>query len=188
MQGYASNSTLILTIIFVFIIYYLKKYIIGYECENQRLRSNYLSEKRLNSINSLLKINRNSYYETSTPSIPKKPIQHIFKQFQPIQLPSTLSSTKTTTTTIQPKIIESSSISTTSITPLTSSTIATRTVDESQNNGSFVLVVNLDPNEFRRRKTEIVTEFERRFGILMLIKKEPNSQNDMIYPIFPRYE
>jgi len=52
-------------------------------------------------------------------------------------------------------------------------------------NGSFVLVVNIQPKEFIARKSEIVKEFEKRFGILMLIKKEENSDNEMIYEYYP---
>ena len=52
-------------------------------------------------------------------------------------------------------------------------------------NGSFVLVVNIEPSEFKRRQREIISEFERRLGILMLVEKEPNTLNEMVYPYYP---
>jgi hypothetical protein len=52
------------------------------------------------------------------------------------------------------------------------------------NNGSFVLIVNISPNEFRLRQNEIIREFEKKLGILMLIKKDSTTANDMIYPFY----
>ena len=49
------------------------------------------------------------------------------------------------------------------------------------NNGSFVLILNLTPDEFKKRKNEIIQEFSKQMGIFMLIKKDTNSQ-EMIYP------
>ncbi|CAF0801479.1 unnamed protein product [Brachionus calyciflorus] len=54
--------------------------------------------------------------------------------------------------------------------------------NKSENNGSFVLVVNISPSEFRKRQNEIIGEFEKRFGIMMSITKESDSQTEMIYP------
>ena len=54
---------------------------------------------------------------------------------------------------------------------------------EANNNGSFVLVVNIPPEEFKKRQTEITREFEKKFGILLSIKKEHNGLDDMIYPL-----
>lgn len=48
-------------------------------------------------------------------------------------------------------------------------------------NGSFVLILNIAPNEFHKRKTEIIKEFSKQLGIFMLIKKDTNN-NEMIYP------
>ena len=50
------------------------------------------------------------------------------------------------------------------------------------NNGSFVLILNLTPDEFKRRKFEIIQEFSKQMGIFMLIKKDTNTQQEMIYP------
>lgn len=81
---------------------------------------------------------------------------------------------------------EKTSTTTTTTSTTTTTTEALPSSNEQQQNGSFVLVVNLDPVEFRRRKSEIVGEFEKRFGILMLIKREANnSSNEMIYPYVP---
>ena len=52
-------------------------------------------------------------------------------------------------------------------------------------NGSFVLVVNIEPSEFKRRQREIISEFERRLGILMLVEKEPGTLNEMVYSYYP---
>ena len=52
----------------------------------------------------------------------------------------------------------------------------------SRTNGSFVLVVNITPAEFRLRQNEIIREFEKKLGILMLIKKD--GPVDMIYPFY----
>ena len=48
-----------------------------------------------------------------------------------------------------------------------------------------MLVVNIAPAEFQRRKGEIIAEFEKQFGVLMLIKKETDSQAEMIYSYVP---
>lgn len=60
--------------------------------------------------------------------------------------------------------------------------------NNSQNvqNGSFVLIFNLSINEFFHRKGEIIKDFEKRFGILMLIKKEPQTSKELIYPYHPK--
>jgi ankyrin repeat protein len=82
--------------------------------------------------------------------------------------------------------IFSSHVTTTSMVTtrsLTSSTNSQQT--DSLNNGSFVLIVNISPDEFLTRKDEIVKQFEKQFGILMLIKKEANTSNEMIYPFYP---
>lgn len=50
--------------------------------------------------------------------------------------------------------------------------------------GAFVLMVNINPSEFVKREREIIGEFEKRFGIMMSIKKD-NSQTKMIYPFRP---
>jgi len=50
-----------------------------------------------------------------------------------------------------------------------------------QNNGSFVLIVNINKNEFNRRKFEIIKEFEKKYGILMLIKQDEQTKTEMIY-------
>lgn len=104
---------------------------------------------------------------------------------------TTTSSTTTTIVMLIPstlvQIQDSTAVSTSSVTineqPTTTTTVGT---DEAKtNNGSFVLVLNIHPNEFKRRKSEIISEFEHRFGILMLIKKEPDTKQDMIYPFYP---
>ena len=67
------------------------------------------------------------------------------------------------------------------------SELSNNNTNASNNNGSFVLVVNITPSEFRLRQNEIIKEFEKKLGILMLIKKEPQSNgimNDMIYPFY----
>lgn len=55
------------------------------------------------------------------------------------------------------------------------------TPQPAQNNGSFVLIVNINKNEFERRKFEIIKEFEKKYGILMLIKQDEQTKTEMIY-------
>ena len=79
-------------------------------------------------------------------------------------------------------------------TPLTTTTTSTTTTTTSpsqttandnnnnQNNGSFVLVVNIAPEEFRRRQSDIVAEFERKLGIMLLVKRDSLTGLEQIYP------
>ena len=64
--------------------------------------------------------------------------------------------------------------------------VAYESVNEtnSNKNGSFVLVVNITPAEFQRRKTEIIAQFERQFGVLMLIKRNTKDA-EMVYSFVP---
>lgn len=81
------------------------------------------------------------------------------------------------------RIFEQTTTSTTTTTTTTSSTTTTTLSTPNEKiNGSFVLVVNINPNEFHKRQSEIIGEFEKKFGILMSIRKEPQSQNEMVYP------
>lgn len=98
-----------------------------------------------------------------------------------------------TTTTRRVKLLKKSNTyevktvpTTTTSTTTTSTTTEETTIESNSQNGSFVLVLNIDVDEFHRRKAEIITEFERRFGILMLIKKDPNTSKEMIYPYHPK--
>ena len=45
----------------------------------------------------------------------------------------------------------------------------------------MILIINLDPDEFRFRKSEIIKEFERSLGFLIQIKKDPETNTEMIY-------
>ena len=60
------------------------------------------------------------------------------------------------------------------------------TTSTSSQNGLFVLDLNIDVDEFHRRKAQIIVEFERRFGILMIIKKDANTAKEMIYSYHPK--
>jgi len=67
--------------------------------------------------------------------------------------------------------------------PFQSTTTTDTNKTSNTNNGSFVLIVNISPSEFRLRQNEIIREFEKKLGILMLIKKD-STANDMIYPFY----
>lgn len=80
--------------------------------------------------------------------------------------------------------IESKTISPSSLSPVPFEELSNHNSNSHNKNGSFVLVVNIAPSEFQQRKNEIVSEFENKLGVLMLVNKDINGQ-EMVYSFTP---
>lgn len=77
--------------------------------------------------------------------------------------------------------------STTTETSILNTTSVQQNTTQQMVNGSFVLIISITPNEFRSRRADILAEFEKRLGVLMMIQKDQN-QNEMVYEFHPTHQ